>query len=333
MSEQKESSFIIRYPADDHYALNFIDGYKKKNKLRSRYEAVRRICEAFQTAENKQKEYEQKVTVQASTLLPSSDVPREITELMEACSKKGCPCIPDFSEKREILCIVSHEKKAPTIQRRSIAEFRACSLSPIVIPMERKEELEQIHAAEMERVELEIDQKKKEHTKYHNQVERLKPQLEKTLKDFRKEHSLRMEAESKLKPMENIIIERDNAVKERNELRPLCALLQHDNDYKAQQIKILSESELLKENDSLRQELGKARSLIDELKEETEKLNALLERRQKTFNDFMFHVQKMLGDFKQNTPSELTPYDLTYYLRSVRKTIENFEGYIATVSI
>lgn len=178
-----------------------------------------------------------------------------------------------------------------------------------------------------------LKEKDEEHDKDVGEIRRLAEKLD--LKEKANDKLTRQ-----LKPMEEIINAKEaltsevsgmkNGLLERDEK---IAILETDNVYKDQIIQKLSESEILKENDGLRLQLAQKGKLIIDYDIEIKKLEALNEAEQGTTTRVISETRKMVRDFKENLPASLEPYDISTYIKNIQKRMEQFEGYLQTISI
>ncbi len=68
------------------------------------------------------------------------------------------------------------------------------------------------------------------------------------------------------------------------------------------------------------------------MKLEIEKEQALVEKKSNDLNSVLCSVSKMLRDLKENMPLTTEPYGLATYINNVQKRIEQFEGFISTLT-
>jgi len=196
-----------------------------------------------------------------------------------------------------------------------------------------------------------IDKKSRE--AYESEIERLKPYHHKYSKQRDELNSLRPENARLIVGLQNKTIECDGISKalkismsdnlqlkgENTELKnglvretEKVGLLEHDNEYLRNELKDLSSDALVEKVSFQNVQLGTLRTEIEDYKREIEKLEALNTHKNATLNDVVFKVNKMLREFKQFSPQSIDSFALKDYMRSVQKKIEDFEGYINTVS-
>ena len=186
--------------------------------------------------------------------------------------------------------------------------------------------------------QLRLDVEKLSESTLLNEIAELRPkaeQLPKTLRDLQEKT---LELQEVRKPLEELISEKDtlksrfslmeNTLLQRDEK---IASLETDNEQLKLNLAELSESKLLDENDQLHNKLRAKDTLINDYKLEIRKVEALLEKEQKHRLDVIARVNQMLRDFKQYAPLTFEPYEAISYLKSVRKAIENFEGFLKTI--
>lgn len=127
---------------------------------------------------------------------------------------------------------------------------------------------------------------------------------------------------SRCSELQNGLLERDQQI----------SILETENRQLEDKIKSLSENELLNENDELHKELEQKEKLNTDYRLEIDKLQALREKEIRISNEVLSQMAKMLKDLKENAPLTTEPYALTTYINNVLKRIEQFEGYINTIT-
>jgi len=257
-----------------------------------------------------------------------------LCEGCNACLKHG------IVTPQGVLCITKRSVYDPIRkQYLSPQEAEACSRKPFNTPLDKKtrEELQKT-ISDLEGFKLgflkfqpELLELRKERSSYRKRERDLEAELDQVKQPF----------QCVLKEKEGLKIEVENV---RNSL--LAALterdvLETDNQFLKTENKKLSENELLKENDSLHLQLSRASNEKADIAEEVLKLQALLKEERNQKSDIISKVDKTLKEIEQYMPlprvnwaSQLPVVDLELkaYMDSLKKTIQNFRGYLQTVA-
>lgn len=227
---------------------------------------------------------------------------------------KTCDLYSGFVNGK-VMCVVRLENKQPTIKLRSLIEAQGCSNMPTLITMARKEELtrEIQNRGQMERHWK--DECEKARVQKDLEIQKLRKPIEELLKD-------KNTLESRVSDMGNTLLERDEKI----------AVLETDNEQLRIQVTKLSENELLKENDGLHIEVTNMQNKLNDYGLEVKKLEALRDKERLTLNEVLSKTNSVFRDFKQYLPTSSEHYDIEQYIKAMQKKIEQFEGYLATIS-
>lgn len=338
----KSDDFLLpfRYSKDDTYARNYIEGIKKKRKFPNRNIALKTICQEHEQS----KEFQDKILKQSKTMLGQTSSQTLIPEGCRSCSLVGL--VIEIKGQPMMVCILRKENKQPIIKYRSIDEAKVCSLKPTYISKATQKEYErqlEILGIQLDREEEKVTRLEKKDAYYEELRKTViqKDQDNKTLESYEKDLEKKLkQAKRQLKPMESLIMEKEkleskvsemgNALLERDDT---IATLNMNVDYLNGIIEERSEDKVFEENQLLKVKLGQAKQQIGDYVEEIKKLDALIEKERLQKNELIMKVSQKLIDLKRYAPASLERYELTTYLRNVRKTIENFEGYLNTIRV
>jgi hypothetical protein len=209
----------------------------------------------------------------------------------------------------KVYCFLKVENQLPKYVKFSLIEAEACSTVPTLITMARKEELMQ-----------EISNRRQMENHWKAEVDKLRTEkqleIEKVKKPIEALLTQKSTLESRVCSMENTLLESRNTI----------GLLETDNEQLRRENALLSESELLKENDDLHLEVKGKDKLIDANTNEIKKSEALSDRRKQTLTEVISQTKTTFRDLKQDIPTWLTTYD------QLLKKIDDFLGYLETVS-
>jgi DNA repair exonuclease SbcCD ATPase subunit len=280
--------------------------------------------------------------------------------LPEGCYRCDLHGVLATNKKGELIvrCIERLENKQPIIKDRFISEAETCSQKPTYIKLPTKEKYEldiRLLNGQLDREAENTDQLLRKHDYY----ERIKKeslqqaQDNKTLEDRQEgiEKQLK-QAKQKLEPMQDLLTEKDTLTSKVSEMGNSLverdhkiATLETDNAYKDEVIKKLSESELsklnseiLKESDALHLELTEKSKVISDYEHDIEKVEALNEVQQRKTTEVISETRKMLRELRQYCPRlqiinlDPTNHPMQTYILTVQKKIEQFEGYLKTMT-
>jgi len=344
MPKSDNFQLIFRYSKDDTYVKNYIEGLKKKLKFKNRNIALTILCQEH----GQLKELQEKILKQSKTMLGQTSSETLIPEGCRSCPLAGL--VIEMKGQPMMVCILRDENKQPSIKCQPLYLAQVCCRKPIHIskPTQRKYE------SSIETLNIQLEGEKEKVTRlekketYYDKLRKTiiqKDQDNKTLESYEKDLEKKLrEVNRKLnqieKPMQDLYAERaelkvglgnmQNVLLTKN---TEIATLTTDNEQLREQVQKLSENTLLNENDSLRVQLIGRDTQIKEQNDEIQKLEALRDKKEMILKDILSRTGKMLREFKQYAPASLEPYELTAYLKNVRKTIENFEGYLNTISV
>ena len=351
--ENTVESIHIQARLTDTEEKAFWQQFKQTNGLTENSETLRAIVNQL------------RALLSSPTLKTS--MPQEIQEIFERCKKKGCLASPYFvAEAQKALCVFPFEGKEPKILHRPIPELKACSGAPILVSMARKRDLEQKFERETETLKAEagkvpklevygvalremLTTKDRKHASenVHNteEIYRLanlldvgnkeKDKLTRQLQPLQGLLTEKGTLNSKVFEMGNSLVEANHKI----------ATLETDNAYKDKVIENLSESELsklnselLKESDALHLELAEKSKVISDYELDIEKVEALNEVQQRKTTEVISETRKMLRELRQYCPRlqiinlDPTNHPMQTYILTVQKKIEQFEGYLKTMT-
>jgi len=264
------------------------------------------------------------------------------------------------NKKGELIvrCILRLENKQPISVDRSISEAETCSQKPTYIKLPTKEKYEhdiQLLNGQLDREAENTDQLLRESGYYEGIKNESLQQAQdnKTLESRQEimEKELR-KANAKLEPMEDLLTEKETLTSKVSEMGNSLverdhkiATLETDNAYKDKVIENLSESELsklnselLKESDALHLELAEKSKVISDYELDIEKVEALNEVQQRKTTEVISETRKMLRELRQYCPRlqiinlDPTNHPMQTYILTVQKKIEQFEGYLKTMT-
>jgi hypothetical protein len=311
----------------------FWQQFKQRNGLTENSETLRAIVNQLRILQSSP-------TAQA--------MPQEVKEISEKCKNKGCPAYPYFDAKsQEMLCVFPFEGKEPKISRRSIVESKACSDAPILVSMARKREMEQEFETQLKALTAQLEEMPKLHA-YNKALREMLIERDSditTLENYQKQTEKQLkEANRKLQPMQDLLTEKDtlksevfdvkNALLRRDEE---IGILKTDNEQLRKIVQELSHDALIETNRELSDHLEEARQLlkveengkiglIGEYKTEIEAKEALVAKRSQTLNEVISKTLSLFADVKR-----FLPKDIEYEINVMRKTMEQFEGYLETM--
>jgi hypothetical protein len=259
-------------------------------------------------------------------------IPEEIKAIFQTCKKKGCLAYPYFdSEAQEGICVFPFEGKEPKISRRSIAELKACSDTPILVSMARKKELEEEFQYRTETLIAQIDRGEKEHLHRIALMEKLKERDQEHLEDVAEIHRLAHKGDDRekvidklrrqLQPMQEIIKAKEGLESEVKKMKNGLLerieennTLQNDNEYLRRQNEELSHDTLIEKTKELTTQLEDAKQYvkvqeaqknreIGELKADIRQLEALNEKEIREKAEISSKIRSFLRDAKQSIPT------------------------------
>jgi len=227
---------------------------------------------------------------------------------------KTCDLYGGFFEGK-VYCVLKIENKPSTIKKRSLIEAQACSTRPTLITLFRKEEFE--HEINNITRNRNYYQQQCENVRKQKdiEIERLKKPIEALLND-------KNTLELKVSDMGNALLERDEKI----------AVLETDNEQLRIKVEELSHDPLFEQNQLFKVQLSQKESQIADYKREVEKLEALRDKERQTLNEVVSKTNSVFRDFKQFLPKSYEAYDVEQYIKAMQKKIEQFEGYLATIS-
>lgn len=322
----------------DPEEIAFLQQFKQTHGLKDA-ETVRAIINQLRTS-------------QSSPILKAS--------LPEGCYHCDLNGVLTTNKKGELIvrCIERIENKQPITKDRYFAEAETCSQKPTYIKMPTKERYEleiRLLDAQLNREEKNTDELQRKDAYYEGIKEESLQQAQdnKTLESRQEilEKELR-KANGKLEPMEDLLTEKATLASKVSEMGSSLverdhkiATLETDNAYKDEIIKKLSESELsklnseiLKESDALHLELAGKSKVISDYELDIEKVEALNEVQQRKTTEVISETRKMLRELKQYCPRlqiinlDPTNHPMQTYILTVQKKIEQFEGYLKTMT-
>jgi hypothetical protein len=251
----------------------------------------------------------------------------------EECRPEMCKDCPQYGGVNDegVLDII---KKSVTdrvsFEFKPLAVAKACSEKPFNTPVEKKSR--EMLESEIERLkpyQLKCAKQKEQLNSIRPEIERIRAELQTKRTKFDEiSEGLRIFTD------DNLHLKGENAELKNGLLRETekVALLEHDNDYLRSEVKDLSSDTLAEKISFQNVQLGTLRTQIEDYKGEIEKLEALNTHKNATLNEVVLKVSKMLREFKQFLPQSVDSYALKDYLQSLQKKIDDFEGYINTVS-
>jgi DNA repair exonuclease SbcCD ATPase subunit len=293
-------------------------------------------------------------------LRTSQSSPTLKTSLPEACYHCDLNGVLTTNKKGELIvrCILRLENKQPITKDRTISEAETCSQKPTYIKLPTKEKYEhdiQLLNGQLDREAENTDQLQREHDYYERiKIESMQEHADnKTLESRQEilEKELR-KAKAELEPMEDLLTEKATLASKVSEMGNSLverdhkiATLETDNAYKDELISKLSESELsklnseiLKESDALHLELADKSQVISDYELDIEKVEALNEVQQRKTTEVISETRKMLRELRQYCPRlqitnlDPTNHPMQTYILTVQKKIEQFEGYLKTMT-
>jgi len=336
---QETDSIHIQARLTDTEEKAFWQQFKQTHGLTGNQETVIAIINQFRTS-------------QSSPTLKAS--------LPEGCYRCDLHGVLATNKKGELIvrCILRLENKQPITIDRFISEAETCSQKPTYITMPTKNKYElaiQLRDAQLDREAENTDKLLREHDHYegikkesmqeHADNKTLESRQEILEKELRK-------ANAKLEPMEDLLTEKETLTSKVSEMGNSLverdhkiATLETDNAYKDEVIKKLSESELsklnseiLKESDALHLELAEKSKVISDYELDIEKVEALNEVQQRKTTEVISETRKMLRELRQYCPRlqiinlDPTNHPMQTYILTVQKKIEQFEGYLKTMT-
>jgi len=245
---------------------------------------------------------------------------------------KSCPKCGFIIKNGKMLCIT---KKAETDPIRydwiPLEMLTVCAEKPFNTPINKKTR------EQCKRDLFNMEQMKIHHQERADQLrpkaERL-PIVEKELTETTRELeearkgkedllSAKSTFELKVSDMKNSLLARDEKI----------AVLETDNQQLRSEAERLQESKLLAENDSLRQRLEEFQLSLNQYAKEIEKLDALNDKTDAKLKDVISQMARRLKQFKENLPIGSNPDEMNLYILTLKKAIDESQGYLITVSI
>lgn len=254
----------------------------------------------------------------------------ETYDTIQTLPCKNCEKCGNIIKNGKVLCLTKKTLDTSIkYQWIPIEIARACTEMPFNTPLNKKTR---------EQYEKDLFNLGKNRDYYQQAVQNLRPKAER-LPIVEKELSeTKQQLENIQEPIKSLYADLQKISKWRLHLSNYTLhilnerkALETDNDFLRKQIEELSHDSLAEKNAFLKVELGKRDQDIEGLKSEIQKLEELNKWEHQKIINLTSETRKMLRDFNTYLPKSLEPYDISTYIKDVKKKIEQFESYLNTL--
>ena len=235
-----------------------------------------------------------------------------------------------------VVCLTKKSSSDPiNFKRLPFAIAEKCAEMPFNTPVDKKtrEQFEK----DLQSAKQDLERETRLHDTYRKKYDKLKDFPEEHDRVKRKLAQVEQPFQDLLKEKEGLKVELGNVRNSLLEALNEKTVVETDNEFLRIENKKLSEQEILKENDSLQLQLKEMGSQKADIAEEVLKVQALLKEERNQKHDIISKVDKMLREIDQYMPRfgnqlSVSDIELKAYVNSLKKTIQNFRGYLSTVA-